>query len=129
MKLFIASLLVLALTCQAAMADCDYTKVVANPDGTYTYSKELHICVGKMKKDLGAANDQLVAYKEAITLKDLALTDANQRALLWQDTATKDLERINTIDNIENRNKVIYIGLGVVGTVLAVWAAGQIARK
>lgn len=130
MKLVIAMILMLALTIQSALAgDCDYSKIKDNGDGTYTYSKELHICVGTMKKDLEAADKQVESYKQAIELKDLALGKANERITLWQDTSFRLQDRMSTIDNLESKNKIIYFALGILVTGAAVWGAGQLAHK
>lgn len=128
MKLIIATILAFALTCQAALADCDYTKIKDNGDGTYLYTKELHICVGIMKKDLEAANKQVLEYKSAIDFKDDALNKANQRITQWQETTFKLQDRMATIDSLENKNKIIYIGLGILITGAAVYGAGQLRR-
>lgn len=128
MKLTIATILALVLTCQAAMADCDYSKIVDNGNGTYTYSKELHVCVGNMKKDLDAANTQVASYQKAIEFKDLALVKANDRITLWQDTTFKLQDRMSAIDNLESKNRILYFGLGIIVTGLAVYGAGQLAH-
>lgn len=128
MKLLVACLLTFALTVSSAFADCDWSKIKDNGDGTYTYSKELNLCVGKTVKDLAAANAQVESYTKAIELKDLALTKANERITMWQDTTFKLQDRMATIDNLESKNKVIYIGLGILITGAAVWGAGQLAH-
>ena len=129
MKLLITTILIFALTCQLAFADCDYSKIKDNGDGTYTYSKELHICVGTMKRDLDAANTQIESYKKAITLKDLALVDSQKRTDLWMDTSFKLQDRMATIDKIENTNKIIYFGLGILVTGAAVYGASKLVRR
>ena len=129
MKLVTAIILMFTWTCQLALADCDYTKIKDNGDGTYLYTKELHICVGKMKKDLDASNAQNASYMEAITLKDLALTKSDERVNLWRDSTFKLEDRMSTIDSLESKNKIIYFGLGILITGAAVWGAGQLAHK
>lgn len=129
MKLFIACLLTFAFTITSAMADCDYSKIKDNGDGTYTYTKELHICVGIMKKDLEASTAQVESYSKAIELKDLALTKANERITMWQTDTFALQDRMATIDSLESKNKIIYIGLGILITGVAVWGAGQLAHK
>lgn len=118
-----------AFTVKSAFADCDYSKIVDNGNGTFTYSKELNLCVGKAIKDLNAANAQIDAYSKALTLKDLALDNANQRINMWQDTTWKLQDRMSTIDSLESKNKILYFALGIVVTGAAVWGAGQLAHK
>ena len=129
MKLIIAMILTLALTCQAAFADCDYSKIKDNGDGTYTYTKELHICVGTLKRDLESANAQVESYTKAIELKDLALGKANERIMLWEDTTFKLQDRMATIDSLESKNKIIYFGLGILVTGLAVYGASKLSGR
>lgn len=116
---------VLLLFSNLAMADCDWTKIVVNTDGSRTYSKELHICVGQMKQDLDTAQKQVGDLTQAIQLKDLAITKSDARATLWQDTSFKLEDRIQTISKMESTNNWIYYGLGAI-TVLG---AGFMAAK
>lgn len=130
MKKIISTILIaVTLLSTSAMADCDYSKIVKNVDGSYTYSKELHICVGEMKRDLDAATVQLGEYKKVIELKDLALTKANERADLWMNTSFKLQDRMNTIDELKSKNQYLAFGLGIVLTSLAVYGAGQLAHR
>lgn len=124
-KLIAAALIVLSLS-NIAMADCDFSKVIHNADGTMTYTKELHICVGQLKEDLDSANTQIVAYKQAIDLKDLAFTKANQNADLWMNTSFKLQDRMNEVDSLKEKNQYLAFGLGILVTGLAVWGAGYL---
>lgn len=110
-----------------ALADCDFsTGITRNEDGSYRYSKECHTKVGVMKQDLQVAQEQLEGYKKAIELKDLALVKTEQRVQLWTDTTFKLEDRITKIDELQSKNNILYFGLGVVFTGLAVWGAGQL---
>ena len=129
MKLFIAALLVFAFTVQSAMANCDYSKIVANPDGTYTYSRELNKCVGGLVRDLKAASDQVDAYTKAITLKDLAIQASDKRAAMWETTALSLESRVTEIDSLEKKQNVGYFILGIVVTGIAVYGASKLAGK
>lgn len=108
-----------------AWADCDYANVVKNGDGTFTYSKELHLCVGNMKQDLSIATQQNDKLGKALDLKDLAITKADQRADLWQASTFKLEDRINAIDEMKDKNNWMYFGLGV----LTMFAAGYVASQ
>jgi hypothetical protein len=81
-----------------------------------------------MVKDLNAANTQLAAYNQAITLKDLALTDANKRALMWQDSALSLDTKLSAINTVERHNEILYFALGILVTGAAVYGAGALAR-
>lgn len=128
MKKLIATFLVAISLSNVAIADCDFSKIVHNADGTMTYTKELHICVGQMKQDLESANAQLTAYKSAIDLKDLAITKANERSDLWMNTSFKLQDRMNAVDDLKSKNQLLTFFAGVVVTGLAVWGAGQLAH-
>lgn len=123
-KLF--ALLLLVVFSNTALADCDWSGIVANNNGTFTYSKELHLCVGQMKQDLDSAHAQIADYKKIIELKDLALDFSNKRADMWMDTSLKLENRLNAIDSLRSKNETLYFGLGVAMTALAVWGAGQL---
>jgi len=129
MKTFIIALLTLIITCQSAFADnCDWGQIKANSDGTYTYSAQLNRCVGGVVRDLKAANDQIDSLNKSITLKDLAIHDSDLRAQTWMNSALALQTDLDKIHGIEESNKLIYTGLGVLGTTLAVIAAGQLAK-
>lgn len=128
MKKLIVLLLIAVSFSNIAFADCDYTKIIHNVDGSYTYTKELHICVGQMKQDLDSSRTQLVEYKKAIDLKDLALSKSDERADLWMNTSFKLQDRMNAVDELKGKNQLLMFFAGVAVTSLAVWGAGQLAH-
>lgn len=128
MKKLILALTVVCLLPISSFADCDYTKIVSNSDGTYQYSRELHICVGIMKRDLGIALTQKDLLYSALELKEVALTKANERADLWMQTSKKLESNIETMDSLYQRNKWLYFGLGILAASAAVYGAGQLRR-
>lgn len=124
MKKMISFLLTLSFGLQS-LAECDYSKIVKNDDGTLIYSKELHICVGQMKQDLSISKAQNDKYLQALTLKDLAITKSDTRADLWQASTFKLEDRINAIDSMRSTNNWMYFGLGA----LTIVAAGFTLRQ
>lgn len=124
-KLIAAFLLIISLS-NVAIADCDFSTVVHNADGTMTYTKELHICVGQMKADLDSANAQIADYQRAISLKDLAITDSQNRSDIWMKSTFSLQDRIDKVDEYKSKNELLYFIGGVVFTGLAVWGAGQL---
>lgn len=129
MKKFISFMImaVISLDSVSAMAACDFAKdIVSNPDGTYTYSKECHIEVGKKVKKLEIAEARAEELEKAIELKDLALVKQKERADLWMDTSLKMNEKLRQYDSMANTDRVLHFALGVGVTILSVWAAGQI---
>ena len=103
----------------SVFAECDYSKVVSNTDGTYTYSKELHICVGRMKQDLLISQEKVDSLNKAIDFKNLALDASQKRTDLWMDTSFRLEDRLTKIQQLEKSNNWIYFGLGIL-TVFAV---------
>lgn len=125
----ISLLVLLSFISNVALADCDWsTGVTKLPDGSFKYSAECHIKVGETVRDLDIAKNQIVDYKKAIELKDLALQKSDERVNLWMDTSYKLQDRMAAIDSIQSKNNWLHFGLGVVFTGLAVWGAGQLRR-
>lgn len=128
MKKVTAFFLIAITLTTSAFAECDYSKIIHNENGTYTYSKELHVCVGQMKQDLETATTQLGEYKKAIELKDLAISKADQRSQLWMDTSDKLQTRLNAVADMSNKNQWLMFGLGVVTALGAGYVASQVYR-
>lgn len=130
-KQFLVTILVfMSIFGSTAHADCDFaTGIRPNADGSYNYSHDCHLKVGQMSKDLDSANAQIVDYKKAIELKDLALTKSDERANLWMNTSLTLEKDLQEVDNLRSKNETLYYGLGVVTAVLAVFAAGQLRSR
>lgn len=105
---------------------CDFSNDIQKVGDKYQYSVECHKEVGKRLDELEIRKEQVKELNKSIELKDLALTLEQQRVDRWMDTTIKLEDRVNTIDKLRERNKLLYIGLGVVMTGLSVWAAGQL---
>jgi hypothetical protein len=118
---------VFILSINLAHADCEFsTGIKPNPDGSYTYSKECHLQVGKNFKELSLLKDENKQLRKTIELRDLALVKQEERVQLWMDTTYKLEDRINTMDRIRETNKFLYILMGVGITALSVYGAGQL---
>lgn len=128
MKKIIASLLLLCLSSNIALADCDWSKIKSNTDGTYTYSKELHVCVGQLVQQNSTLSLQVADLTKAIELKDLAITKSDQRVQLWIDTNDKLSDRLSKVDEIYKHNEFLYFGLGVLATVGAGFMIARLVR-
>lgn len=128
-KLISAALICLTLS-STAMAECNFaTDIEVMADGRRIYSKECHIKVGEMKRDIGLLTTQVADYQKVIELKDLALTKANERADLWMNTSFKLQDRMNVIDEMKSKNQWLMFGLGVLTTGVAAYALNQSLRK
>lgn len=128
MKKLISIIAAITLFSNLAFADCNFKDLVHNPDGTVTYSKADHICVGQTVQDNATKAQQIDSYKKAIDLKDLAITKSDARAQNWMDTSLKLEDNVQKMDSIKKQNEWIYFVLGVVATSLAGITAAQLSR-
>lgn len=118
------------LSSSTSHAGCDFSKdITENIDGSYTYSKECHVQVGKTIKKVSLLEDRIELLEKKIELKDLMIVRQEERVQLWMDTSMKLNDKIQTYDRLSSTDKWVSFGLGVGLTVLSVWAAGQIANK
>lgn len=125
-KLF--TLLMILAICIPSFADCDWTQIKQNSNGTYTYTEDLHLCVGQLVKDNQTKDQQISDLTKAITMKDLALKDSDERATLWMGTSEKLETRVQKLDGLEKTNEWVYFGLGVVTTFAAGYMAAKLLR-
>lgn len=122
--------MIFCMLSQIVLADnCDWTKIVKNNDGSFTYSKGLHVCVGILVKDNKDKTQQVGDLNQALSMKDLALQTADKRVQNWSDTTTKLEDRLTKIDSLEKKNEFVYFGAGVLATVLAGFMAARIIGK
>lgn len=128
MKQFLIVLIAICLSVNS-FATCDFSTGITKTEQGYLYTKECHIKVGETVRDLGIAEGQNKKLIEALSLKDFALSKANERADLWMNTSYKLEARIETMDGLYERNKWLYFGIGVLATSAAVYAAGQLSSK
>lgn len=126
MKKIISLLLLICLFSTSAFSDCDWTGIKELPDGGYEYSPTLNLCVGQLVQDSKVKDQQISDLNKAISLKDLALTTADQRTLLWQKTSDDQLNRLNTIQADQARSGWIYYALGAASMFLGAYAAAKI---
>ena len=111
-----------------AFADCDFsTGIKPLPDGNFEYSKECHLKVGQLVQDNATKDLQIQDLTKAITLKDLALKEADSRTQLWMTTSNNELDRLNKISNDQRTSQWMYFALGVVTTFAAGYGAAKLA--
>lgn len=110
-------------------ATCDFAKdIKENTDGTFTYSRECHIEMGKNVKQVSLLGDRVSLLEKEIELKDLTISKYEERNRLWMDTSFKLNDKIQTYDHVNSTSNMVYFGLGMGLTILSVWAASQINR-
>ena len=128
MKNLIIAIVILAFSSNVVFAadSCDWTKIKKLPDGNYEYPLNLHLCVGKLVEDSKVKDQQVQELNRAISLKDLAIKDSDARANQWLNTSMKLESNLNEVDKLQKGNDLIYFGLGIATTVIAIWGASQV---
>jgi hypothetical protein len=112
-----------------AYASCDFSKDIrSNPDGSFTYSRACHIEAGKAINSVSIMEERILGLEKKLELKDLMITRYDDRAQLWMDTSFKLNDRLQTYESLKATDRWTSFGLGVIMTVVSVWAAGQINR-
>lgn len=110
-------------------ASCDFAKdIKSNSDGTYTYTRDCHVEVGKAVKKVPLLEGQVEELNKTIELKDLALVKQKERADLWMNTSLQMNDKLQSYESTQSLNNWVHFGIGVGVTVLSVWAAGQLAH-
>lgn len=119
-------LVVLSLSFQIN-AKCDWSTIKTTDQG-YLYSKECHIEVGKIVEEVELRKKQVEELNKTITFKDLAMTKADERIVLWRDTSFELEERIVKQRKWSAYNDYLWFGGGIAVTILSGWAMGQVSK-
>lgn len=128
MKSLVAKISILSFIFNTAYADCDWSKIKKNQDESYTYTKELHVCVGQMKEDLDTSNKKVETLNKALDLKDFALKMADDRAVMWMNTSLKLEEKVAKVDELSSKNQWLFFALGVAATAASAYVASRVLR-
>jgi hypothetical protein len=130
MKKLIVSLLLLCTFSNLAFADCDWkTGIVPGPNKTFVYSEACHLAVGKLVQDSTVKDQQILDYKQAISLKDLALTNSDARVAMWEKSSLDQMDRLTKIDSEQKHNDFLYFGLGILSAVAVGFATAKLVGK
>lgn len=129
MKKIVSAIMLLCFVSNVAFADCDFsTGITPGPNKTFVYSEECHLKVGQLVQQNTTLLAQVGDLTKAITLKDLALTKADERTQLWMNTSDQLTDRITKIDEVYKKNEWIYFGLGVLSILGAAYVVKAVAR-
>jgi hypothetical protein len=128
MKKLIACIL-LFVSSANAFADCDWSTIKKLPDGGFEYSPALNLCVGQLMEDNKTKDLQIADLTKAITLKDLALKESDERVALWSKNAGDELDRLNKISQDQKHSDWLYFALGVGTTFLAAYSASKLIHN
>lgn len=129
MKTFTSIICAVSLFGQVALADCDFkTGISPAQGGGYIYTRDCHLKVGTMVKDLATKDQQISNLNQAITLKDLAIKDADDRTQMWMKTSVDLEQKTLEIQKLQKTNDWLYFGLGALTVIGAGFAAAQLSR-
>jgi len=128
MKRVIINLLIACtLLSNPVYATCDFSKgITPGPNNTFIYTEECHRAVGTLVQQNKNQAQQINDYVKAISMKDLALQESDKRATLWNTTASNLEGRLQKVDSMEETNKFLYFGLGILATGFAAYVANKL---
>jgi hypothetical protein len=124
---FLSLILSLLLTFQV-FAECDFSTIKQIDANTFSYSRDCHLLVGQLVRDEAARKQQIELLNQSISLKDLAISKADERTELWRQTSYKLEDRLITQDKYQNYTKWGYFAMGSLAVILGGWAAGQASK-
>ena len=115
---------------------CDFSKeITKNKDGSYRYTKNCHLEVGSKIKELSNTKKKLdlrvkIAdeLEQQLDKKDQRLGVVYKRLETWQEASLKAENKINQAQKLQESNKWLWYGLGIVTMGLATFGAAQIGR-
>lgn len=127
---FTALLLIFAVSINSAFATCDYAKDISeNANGSFTYTRECHIEVGKKVRGFSLMETEIKELRKTIELKDLAIEKLEERSKLWMDTSVQMADKVRSYESARSFDNWLHFGLGVLVTGAAVYGASKLVRK
>lgn len=129
MKTLISLFMLVSLLSNAAFADCDFsTGITPGPNKTFIYSEACHLKVGALVQDDAIKTQQVADLTTAVQLKNAALLAADQRTILWTNTAESEQDRMNKLSSEQSHSDFIYFGLGILSTIGVGYVVSQAYR-
>lgn len=126
-KFFLAILF--TLSSSYAKASCDWSKdIKENPNGTFTYTRECHIEVGKNFRSVSLLNEKVDLLEKKIDLKDLQISRFEERTQLWMDTSFRLNDKLMAYEASKKNDFWISFGLGVLTVIAAGYAVKQVSK-
>ena len=107
---------------------CDWSTIKPMVNGDYEYSTECHILVGKMVQDAKVKDTQVQDLSKAIELKDLALSKADERVMLWRNISQDEQDRLQKMNSMTKTDNFLYFGLGVLSALGAGFMAARLIK-
>ena len=106
---------------------CDWSKTIHNADGTVTYPASLHMCVGKVVQDDAVQTQKVADLTKAVNLYQLTIQTDEQRIQNLMVTLNTVQDRVDKAEDLQKKNELLYIGLGVLGTCAAAYVANKVS--
>lgn len=124
----IKAVIIFLLVIQSAFAECDWSKIKKNEDGSYIYPKDLHLCVGKLVENEKDRIAQVESLNKAIELKDLAIQKTENRAESWRTAAYSLEDRISSQQRYSVYRDWAFFGMGILAFGFSTYMAGHIYK-
>jgi hypothetical protein len=110
-------------------AKCDWSNdIKENPNGTFTYTRECHIEVGKNFKSVSLLNEKVELLEKKLDLKDFQITRYEERTQLWMDTSFKLNDKLMTYEATKKNDFWISFGLGILTTIATGYLFNEISK-
>jgi hypothetical protein len=106
--------------------NCDFSKIVKNADGTYQYSAQLNLCVGKIVQDNQTQVVQIADLHKSIDLYKVTIKTDEERIQAWIQTSVNLENHVSSINDLDKKNEWLYFGLGVLATGVAAYTASRL---
>ena len=129
MKKLISLVLLVLFLSDTVMAACDFSTIKQLPDGGYEYSPALNICVGQLVQGSKMKDQQIADLTKAIDLKNLALTNADARTVLWQKSSDDEMDRLAKLSKDQKTNDWLIFSLGALTVIGAGFMASSLIKK
>lgn len=108
-----------------AYGECDLKTDIKQVEGGFLYTNECHRLVGKTFMDKRDLEAQVLRYEDLFKLSEEQIRLEHERAELWRSTSYDLRDRVNNMAWVNDKNKLLYFGAGVILMLGASWAAGQ----
>jgi hypothetical protein len=119
----------LSLTSIQSNAGCDWSNdIKENSNGTFTYTRECHIEVGKNFKSVSLLNEKIELLEKKLDLKDFQLSKYEERTQLWMDTSFKLNDKLMSYEATKKNDFWISFGLGVLTTIATGYLVNQLSK-
>ena len=111
-----------------ALADCDLKLDIKQVQDGFLYTNDCHRLVGKTFMDKKDLELQVLKYEDLLKLSEEQIRLEQERAELWRGTSMDLNERVNNMEWLSDKNKLLYFGAGAAVVIGSAWAVGQASK-